>query len=162
MTLWLSFSRGSSDSSTWINQGPWALMRCVLLLSQQVSLPTYRFQSNIWHHLQCLWSILNIFYFASGFKLNNKLNQVLVARYADNEVIDFDNFVCCLVKLEGMFRKSPHNAFICAWLGLTALQVAEVCSTAHSSSVASSVHVCFPQVPSEIWTKMEQGLQKWT
>ncbi|KAM6976675.1 calpain-1 catalytic subunit-like [Aplochiton taeniatus] len=41
---------------------------------------------------------------SAGFKLNNKLNQVLVARYAENEVIDFDNFVCCLVKLEAMFK----------------------------------------------------------
>uniref|UniRef100_A0A8C7DYJ7 Calpain 1, (mu/I) large subunit b n=1 Tax=Oncorhynchus kisutch TaxID=8019 RepID=A0A8C7DYJ7_ONCKI len=40
---------------------------------------------------------------SAGFKLNNRLNQVLVARYAENEVIDFDNFVCCLVKLEAMF-----------------------------------------------------------
>uniref|UniRef100_A0A8C4DS26 Calpain 11 n=1 Tax=Dicentrarchus labrax TaxID=13489 RepID=A0A8C4DS26_DICLA len=40
----------------------------------------------------------------SGFKLNNNLNQILVARYAENEMIDFDNFICCLVKLEAMFR----------------------------------------------------------
>ncbi|XP_077053061.1 calpain 1, (mu/I) large subunit a isoform X1 [Siphateles boraxobius] len=41
---------------------------------------------------------------SAGFKLNNRLNQILVARYAENEVIDFDNFVCCLIKLESMFR----------------------------------------------------------
>ncbi|XP_041839933.1 calpain-1 catalytic subunit-like [Melanotaenia boesemani] len=39
-----------------------------------------------------------------GFRLNNKLYQMLIARYADNEVIDFDNFTCCLVKLEAMLR----------------------------------------------------------
>ncbi|KAE8299892.1 Calpain-1 catalytic subunit [Larimichthys crocea] len=39
-----------------------------------------------------------------GFKLNNRLYQMLVARYADNEIIDFDNFTCCLVKLEAMFK----------------------------------------------------------
>lgn len=41
-----------------------------------------------------------------GFKLNNKLHQVVVARYADADLgVDFDNFVCCLVKLEAMFSK---------------------------------------------------------
>uniref|UniRef100_A0A3Q1AK41 Calpain 11 n=1 Tax=Amphiprion ocellaris TaxID=80972 RepID=A0A3Q1AK41_AMPOC len=40
---------------------------------------------------------------AAGFKLNNTLNQILVARYAENEMIDFDNFICCLVKLEWLY-----------------------------------------------------------
>lgn len=48
---------------------------------------------------------VDLFVFA-GFKLNNKLHQILVARYSDGETIDFDNFVCCLVKLESMFSKS--------------------------------------------------------
>uniref|UniRef100_A0A3Q0RN32 Calpain 1, (mu/I) large subunit b n=1 Tax=Amphilophus citrinellus TaxID=61819 RepID=A0A3Q0RN32_AMPCI len=43
-----------------------------------------------------------------GFKLNNKLHQMLVARYADNEIIDFDNFTCCVIKLEAMFRTFQH------------------------------------------------------
>uniref|UniRef100_A0A7N8X1R3 Calpain 1, (mu/I) large subunit b n=1 Tax=Mastacembelus armatus TaxID=205130 RepID=A0A7N8X1R3_9TELE len=51
-----------------------------------------------------------------GFKLNNKLYQMLVARYADNEVIDFDNFTCCLVKLEAMF--STYRVAV-PWLCLT-------------------------------------------
>ncbi|KAG8123424.1 putative Calpain-1 catalytic subunit-like protein, partial [Naja naja] len=43
-----------------------------------------------------------------GFKLDNKLHQVIVARYADESMgVDFDNFVCCLVKLETMFRFFP-------------------------------------------------------
>lgn len=40
-----------------------------------------------------------------GFKLNNQLHQMLIARYAENETIDFDNFTCCLVKLEVMFSR---------------------------------------------------------
>uniref|UniRef100_A0A8C2INP9 Calpain 1, (mu/I) large subunit b n=1 Tax=Cyprinus carpio TaxID=7962 RepID=A0A8C2INP9_CYPCA len=43
---------------------------------------------------------------SAGFKLNNKLHQVIVARYSDGDTIDFDNFVCCLVKLEAMFSTS--------------------------------------------------------
>uniref|UniRef100_A0A7M4EWD8 Calpain 11 n=1 Tax=Crocodylus porosus TaxID=8502 RepID=A0A7M4EWD8_CROPO len=43
---------------------------------------------------------------SAGFKLNNKLHQVVVARYTDASLgVDFDNFVCCLVKLEAMFSK---------------------------------------------------------
>ncbi|KAM3865327.1 calpain-1 catalytic subunit b [Diretmus argenteus] len=41
---------------------------------------------------------------SAGFRLNNRLYQMLVARYAENEIIDFDNFTCCLVKLEAMFK----------------------------------------------------------
>ncbi|XP_034721492.1 calpain-1 catalytic subunit-like [Etheostoma cragini] len=48
-----------------------------------------------------------------GFRLNNKLYQTLVARYADNDIIDFDNFTCCLVKLEAMFSRSTMHSGSC-------------------------------------------------
>ncbi|KAL2083283.1 hypothetical protein ACEWY4_021056 [Coilia grayii] len=41
----------------------------------------------------------------AGFTLNNPLHQILVARYSESDLsIDFDNFVCCLVRLESMFK----------------------------------------------------------
>ncbi|XP_043542005.1 calpain-1 catalytic subunit-like [Chiloscyllium plagiosum] len=41
----------------------------------------------------------------AGFTLNNTLTQILVARYASTDLlIDFDNFVGSLIRLETMFR----------------------------------------------------------
>ncbi|MCJ8736876.1 hypothetical protein PDJAM_G00017360 [Pangasius djambal] len=41
----------------------------------------------------------------SGFHLNNPLYNIITMRYAnENMNIDFDSFVSCLVRLEGMFR----------------------------------------------------------
>ncbi|XP_045733632.1 calpain-2 catalytic subunit isoform X1 [Mirounga angustirostris] len=41
----------------------------------------------------------------AGFKLPRQLHQVIVARFADDElIIDFDNFIRCLVRLETLFR----------------------------------------------------------
>ncbi|XP_043858548.1 calpain-2 catalytic subunit [Dromiciops gliroides] len=41
----------------------------------------------------------------AGFKLPYPLHQVIVARFADDElIIDFDNFVRCLVRLETLFK----------------------------------------------------------
>lgn len=42
---------------------------------------------------------------AAGFKLNKKLHELIINRYSENDLcVDFDNFVCCLVRLETMFR----------------------------------------------------------
>uniref|UniRef100_A0A8B9N756 Calpain-1 catalytic subunit n=1 Tax=Accipiter nisus TaxID=211598 RepID=A0A8B9N756_9AVES len=44
---------------------------------------------------------------AAGYKLNKKLHELIITRYAEPDLaIDFDNFVCCLVRLETMFRES--------------------------------------------------------
>ncbi len=42
----------------------------------------------------------------SGFRLNNQLYDIITMRYAnENMNVDFDSFVSCLVRLEGMFSK---------------------------------------------------------
>uniref|UniRef100_A0A8B9F339 Calpain-2 catalytic subunit n=1 Tax=Amazona collaria TaxID=241587 RepID=A0A8B9F339_9PSIT len=42
---------------------------------------------------------------AAGFKLNCQLHQIIVARFADEDlIIDFDNFVRCLIRLETLFK----------------------------------------------------------
>uniref|UniRef100_A0A8C6UNQ8 Calpain-3 n=1 Tax=Neogobius melanostomus TaxID=47308 RepID=A0A8C6UNQ8_9GOBI len=43
----------------------------------------------------------------AGFHLNNQLYNIIALRYADNKLnIDFDSYICCFIRLEGMFRKS--------------------------------------------------------
>lgn len=43
---------------------------------------------------------------SAGFSLNNALHQIIVARYSEPDLsIDFDNFVCCLVRLESQFSE---------------------------------------------------------
>ncbi|XP_068088944.1 calpain-2 catalytic subunit-like [Hyperolius riggenbachi] len=66
---------------------------------------------------------------AAGFKLNLQLHQLIVARYADEDLsIDYDNFVRCLLRLEIMFKifkqmDTDHSGVvpltIDAWLPLS-------------------------------------------
>lgn len=47
---------------------------------------------------------------APGFKLNKKLYELIITRYSEPDLaVDFDNFVCCLVRLETMFRECPRR-----------------------------------------------------
>lgn len=42
----------------------------------------------------------------TGFHLNSQLYDIITMRYADKHMnIDFDSFICCFVRLEGMFSK---------------------------------------------------------
>ncbi|XP_023773796.1 calpain-1 catalytic subunit-like, partial [Cyanistes caeruleus] len=42
---------------------------------------------------------------AAGYRLNKRLHELLITRYAEPDLaLDFDSFVCCLVRLETMFR----------------------------------------------------------
>ncbi|CAL8315506.1 unnamed protein product [Lota lota] len=60
----------------------------------------------------------------AGFHLNKQLYDILAMRYADeHNNIDFDSFICCFVRLEGMFR--TFNAFDKDGDGLIKLNVLE-------------------------------------
>ncbi|XP_051900976.1 calpain-1 catalytic subunit-like [Pristis pectinata] len=42
---------------------------------------------------------------SAGFKLNNQLHNLLITRYAEPDLsINFDNFICCIIRLETMYR----------------------------------------------------------
>lgn len=59
----------------------------------------------------CLDFFFPLFFFPPwhyiiGFKLNCQLHQIIVARFADEDlIIDFDNFVRCLIRLETLFSE---------------------------------------------------------
>uniref|UniRef100_A0A7N6FJ29 Calpain-3 n=1 Tax=Anabas testudineus TaxID=64144 RepID=A0A7N6FJ29_ANATE len=61
----------------------------------------------------------------AGFHLNKQLYDIIAMRYADEHLnIDFDSYICCFVRLEGMFR--AFNAFDKDGDGLIKLNVLEV------------------------------------
>uniref|UniRef100_A0A8P4JYT9 Calpain 1, (mu/I) large subunit b n=1 Tax=Dicentrarchus labrax TaxID=13489 RepID=A0A8P4JYT9_DICLA len=74
-----------------------------------------------------------------GFKLNNKLYQMLVARFADNEIIDFDNFTCCLVKLEAMFK--AFQELDRKKTGIAELNIIEVRNTNPTLTKCSGINI---------------------
>ncbi|XP_072407222.1 calpain-1 catalytic subunit [Chiloscyllium punctatum] len=42
---------------------------------------------------------------SAGFKLNNHMHNLLITRYAEPDLsVNFDNFICCLIRLESMYR----------------------------------------------------------
>nr|XP_036874854.1 calpain-3 isoform X4 [Manis javanica] len=60
----------------------------------------------------------------AGFHLNSQLYDIITMRYADRHMnIDFDSFICCFVRLEGMFR--AFNAFDKDGDGIIKLNVLE-------------------------------------
>uniref|UniRef100_A0A672GMQ8 Calpain-3 n=1 Tax=Salarias fasciatus TaxID=181472 RepID=A0A672GMQ8_SALFA len=60
----------------------------------------------------------------AGFHLNKQLYDIIAMRYADERLnIDFDSYICCFVRLEGMFR--AFNAFDKDGDGIIKLNVLE-------------------------------------
>ncbi|KAF6129125.1 calpain 3 [Phyllostomus discolor] len=60
----------------------------------------------------------------AGFHLNSQLYDIITMRYADKYMnIDFDSFICCFVRMEGMFR--AFNAFDKDGDGIIKLNVLE-------------------------------------
>lgn len=60
----------------------------------------------------------------AGFHLNNQLYNIIALRYADHKLnINFDSYICCFVRLEGMFR--AFQAFDKDGDGLIKLNVLE-------------------------------------
>ncbi|XP_037304775.1 calpain-3b isoform X1 [Pungitius pungitius] len=60
----------------------------------------------------------------AGFHLNKQLYDIIAMRYADEHLnIDFDSYICCFVRVEGMFR--AFNAFDKDGDGIIKLNVLE-------------------------------------
>uniref|UniRef100_A0A672RNK9 EF-hand domain-containing protein n=1 Tax=Sinocyclocheilus grahami TaxID=75366 RepID=A0A672RNK9_SINGR len=63
----------------------------------------------------------------AGFQLNNQLYDIICMRYANEHMeLDFDSYISCLVRLEGMFR--AFRAFDRDGDGIIKLNVFEVSS----------------------------------
>lgn len=83
----------------------------------------------------------------AGFPLNEQLYKMIVRRYSDEqENMDFDNFIGCLVRLDAMCRE-------CRRAGSRLL--------AQRSPV---LNVCrlFVQEPLRLWTRTTAAPSSWT
>uniref|UniRef100_A0AAY4EVU4 Calpain-3 n=1 Tax=Denticeps clupeoides TaxID=299321 RepID=A0AAY4EVU4_9TELE len=70
----------------------------------------------------------NVVRVLAGFQLNNELYNIIAMRYADAHMeLDFDSYILCLVRLEGMFR--AFRAFDKDGDGVIKLNVLEVKNT---------------------------------
>uniref|UniRef100_A0A8C4Q1F2 Calpain-3 n=1 Tax=Eptatretus burgeri TaxID=7764 RepID=A0A8C4Q1F2_EPTBU len=105
--------------------------------SGKLTLPEFKY---LWNKLKCWKGIfqqfdsdksgsmtsyeLRLAVNAAGYQMNNQLYQIISMRYADENLnIDFDNFITCLVRLEGMFR--AFQAFDTDGDGIIKLNVLE-------------------------------------
>lgn len=60
----------------------------------------------LWYQLLHVTLISVLFSPHKGFHLNKQLYDIIAMRYADENLnIDFDSYICCFVRLEGMFSK---------------------------------------------------------
>lgn len=88
----------------------------------------------------CLDFFFPLFFFPPwhyiiGFKLNCQLHQIIVARFADEDlIIDFDNFVRCLIRLETLFSEYGFKSqTLLLFLFTARLLDAESCFRQHLS-----------------------------
>lgn len=145
----------------------WVRLRCGWLLrllvrnsvySEHYACPRITEESKgYWWALHDIVRCVNLFFFPcypTGFTLNNSLHQIIVARYSELDLtIDFDNFVCCLIRLESLFSE---------FLSLSALFIFKY-PTAHANIMfefwcwLSFLH----QTPSRPWTRMGPVRYSW-
>lgn len=132
-------SRKFSSAMIPIVQEPLTAMRCVMQLKTQVCMVLAGFFDRIWGRIFSYFICLGLcvsnkqlftekrshfspagrshLFLSSGFQLNNQLYDIITMRYANKNMnIDFDSFICCFVRLEGMFRE--YISLKCLYLAI--------------------------------------------
>lgn len=93
------YIRKSTKRGTWIKAAAWAPLRWGWLWRLPVRT---LFKESQTSRSGSPWITCCV---SAGFSLNNPLHQIIVARYSQDLHIDFDNFVCCLIRLELLFSE---------------------------------------------------------